>query len=124
MRPLGQSAGNVFESQSNGHAVRNGLSLSLSANGKKFSFYSQYALGKSKSADDGTSGSSFDPYDFSNEWGRSTYDVRHSFYANGNYQAPHGFSIFSFVTALLNVVSSLMLCTRLSWPPVHTRTRK
>ena len=99
VRPLGQSAGNIFESQSNGRFIRNSFSVSLNASGKKFNFWSSYSLGKSKSRDDGTSGSSFDPYDFSNEWGRASYDVRHYFYASGGYQAPHGFNLNTFIIA-------------------------
>jgi hypothetical protein len=99
VRPLGQSAGNIFQSQANGRSVRNSLGVSFNANGKKFGVWAQYSLGKSQSTDEGTSGSSLNPYDFSQEWGRSSYDVRHFFYANGWYQAPHGFSLNTFMIA-------------------------
>jgi hypothetical protein len=99
VRPLGQGSGNIFESQANGRYVRDALGVSVNANSKKFNFWSSYSLGKSRSSDDGTSGSSFDPYDFSNEWGRSSYDVRHFFYASGGYQAPHGFGVNTFIIA-------------------------
>ncbi|MDQ3665053.1 MAG: TonB-dependent receptor [Acidobacteriota bacterium] len=99
LRPLGQSAGNILEYQSSGRSMNNSLSVSINANGKKLNFWSTYSFRKSTSTDNGTSGSPFDPYDFSNEWGRSSYDVRHFFYASGSYQAPFGFSLNSFLIA-------------------------
>jgi hypothetical protein len=99
VRPLGQNAGNILESQSSGRFVNDSLSVSLNGNTKKFNFWSTYTLGKSRSTDNGTSGSSFNPYDFSNEWGRTNWDARHFFYANGSYQARHGFNINAFVVA-------------------------
>jgi len=99
VRPLGQSAGNIFESQSNGRYSRNSLNVGLSMNTKKFGLWSSYSLSKTKSSDDGTSGSFVDPYDFSNEWGRASYDVRHFFYGNVYYSGPRGFSVNTFVVA-------------------------
>ena len=99
MRPLGQSAGNILETQSSGRFVNDSLSVSLNGNTKKFNFWSTYTLGKSRSTDNGTSGSSFNPYDFSNEWGRTNFNARHFFYASGGYQARHGFNVNTFVVA-------------------------
>jgi hypothetical protein len=99
VRPLGQAAGNVFEYQSNGRSIGNSLSVSLNGRVGKANFWSTYTLNKNKGTDGGASGSPFDPYDFSAEWGRTNFDIRHFFYAGGNWQCPLGFSLNTFVVA-------------------------
>lgn len=47
--------------------------------------------------DDGASGSPFDAYDFSHEWGRSFYDVRHFFFLGGSTQAPFKINLNAFI---------------------------
>jgi hypothetical protein len=99
VRPLGQGAGNILEYESNGRSRSNSLSVSLNGRIKKMNFWSSYSLNKTKNTDSGTSGSPFDPYDFSGEWGRSSFDIRHFFYAGGNSPAPFGFTINTFIIA-------------------------
>ncbi|MCA1628924.1 MAG: TonB-dependent receptor [Acidobacteria bacterium] len=99
VRPLGQGAGNVLEYESNGKSINNSLSVSVNGRIRKLNFWSTYTLGKSMSRDGGTSGSPFDPYDFGGEWGRSNFDTRHFLWAGGNYSAPHGFSLNTFIVA-------------------------
>ncbi|MFL6228068.1 MAG: TonB-dependent receptor domain-containing protein, partial [Pyrinomonadaceae bacterium] len=99
VRPLGDSAGNVLQYQSNGKNVSNSLSVSVNGRISKFNFWSSYSLNHTKSRDGGTSGSPFDPYDFGGEWSRSNYDIRHFFYAGGSSPLPHGFSLNTFIIA-------------------------
>src|SRR5687768_5859488 len=99
VRPLGQSAGNMLEYQSNGKAIYDSFGVSLNSTGKKLNAWISYSFNKNRSTDNGTSGSAFDPYDFENEWGRAQFDTRHFFYANGSYQLPHGFSLNTFIIA-------------------------
>jgi hypothetical protein len=99
VRPLGQAAGNIFEYQSSGKYVSDLLNISLSANVKRFSFWGNYNLGKNRTSDTGASGSSVNPYDFSQEWGRASWDARHFFIMNGSYQARHGFNFNTFIIA-------------------------
>jgi hypothetical protein len=96
VRPLGQSQGDVIESQSNGRLISNSLTVNFNGSIRKINFWGYYNFAKSRTTDSGTSGSSFDPYDFTGEWGRSSSDIRHFFVAGGYYQAPHGFSINVF----------------------------
>jgi hypothetical protein len=96
-RPLGQGAGNVLEYESNGRSRYDNFSVNVSGKLKKVNFWSTYVCSKTRSTDNGTSGSSFDPYDFSREWGRANFDIRHWFYAGTDYQTKSGFSINSFI---------------------------
>lgn len=99
VRPLGQSVGNILEYQSTGRSVYDSLNVSINASSKKLNVWANYSLGKSRSRDSGTSGSSFDPYDFSHEWGRAAYAARHFFYASANYQVLFGFNLNTFLVA-------------------------
>src|SRR2546421_9538645 len=67
MRPLGQSAGNILQYQSDGRSRTNNLSFSTSGTIKKIGFWATYSWNKSRSIDNGSSGSPFNPYDFTNE---------------------------------------------------------
>jgi hypothetical protein len=99
VRPLGQSAGNILEYQSNGQSRYENLSVNASGQKRGFSFWATYNLSKTQSTDGGTSGSPFDPYDFRHEWSRANYDVRHRFYASGNYQTKSGWNVNTFIVA-------------------------
>jgi hypothetical protein len=99
IRPLGQGAGNVIEWQSNATQVSNSLSVSLNATHKKFNGWVNYSFNKTNSDDGGVSGSPFDAYDFSNEWGRANFDTRHFLWANSSYQLPLGISVNTFIVA-------------------------
>ena len=99
LRPLGQSAGNILESESNGRSRYQSLSLSVNGKISKLSFWGNYSLSKAWSTDNGTSGSSFDPYDFSHEWGRAPFDIRHWLWAGTDFQTRSGFSVNTFIVA-------------------------
>ena len=99
VRPLGQSAGNVLQSQSTGRSIGNSFSINVNGTVRKINFWGGYNLGKSRNTDGGTSGSPFDPYDFSNEWARASFSTLNFFYGGDYYQTPHGFSVNLFVVA-------------------------
>jgi hypothetical protein len=54
-------------------------------------------LARTRNIDNGTSGSSFDPYDFSREEGRASFDIRQWFYAGADYQTKSGFNVNTFI---------------------------
>jgi hypothetical protein len=99
VRPLGADAGNLFEYQSTGHSVGNNLNFNLNGNLKTLSFWGGYNLNKARNTDNGQSGSPFDAYDYSHEWARTPFGSLSFMYAGGNYQAPHGISLNTFMLA-------------------------
>src|SRR5438309_610646 len=99
VRPLGQSAGNILESESNGRSRYDSLSVTVNGKVSKVTFWANYSLNKTRSTDNGTSGSPFDPYDFSHEWGRASFDVRHWLWAGTDYQTRSGFSVNTLIIA-------------------------
>ena len=100
VRPLGKEAGNILEYQSDGYNRYQQLNFSISGTlFKKVGFYASYNLGHAKGIDGGSSGSPLDAYDFSNEWSRGNYDVRHRVYSYLNWQNKTGWSLNSFIVA-------------------------
>jgi hypothetical protein len=97
VRPLGAEAGNVLESQANGHSVGNTLSVNINGTVKKIQFWGGYNLNKSRSTDSGNSGSFSDAYDFSNEFARGTFNALSFVYAGGSYQAPGAINLNWFL---------------------------
>jgi len=99
VRPLGQSEGNILQYQSTGRARVDQLNVNIQGTIKKINFWSGYNLTYAKNTDGGTSGSPFDPYDFSREFDRNPNAAKHFFYGGGYYQTKSGFSINMFMIA-------------------------
>lgn len=99
VRPLGNAAGNILEYLSSGKWTSDSINVGLNGAVHKINFWMNYSFGKNRNGDNGTSGSSFDPYDFSREWGRAPYDTRHRFFGGAYYQTSSGFSINTFLVA-------------------------
>ncbi|HEY7179920.1 MAG TPA: hypothetical protein VIC84_00810, partial [Blastocatellia bacterium] len=89
----------------------NGLNLSVNRRfNKGFQFQASYTYGKSLDNRSGNSGRqeysngqarTFDPYDRGLDYGRSDFDVRHTFTANLTYEAPFGKGMKGFAGAAL-----------------------
>lgn len=100
VRPLGNEAGNIFQYQSNGRSRSDSFYVSVNGKiAKKVDFWTNYSWNSYRTSDGGTSGSPGDAYDFSQEWGRANFDIRHWFSANLSYQTKSGLSIGSFILA-------------------------
>lgn len=100
VRPLGDTAGNILEYQSNGRSVSSSLSIGVNGMVKKVNFWSNYNLSRSRNRDGGTSSAPFDPYDFSQEWSRAPFASRHQLFAGGYYQHKSLLSINMFMVAM------------------------
>jgi hypothetical protein len=99
VRPLGQSEGNILQYQSTGRSKVDQFSVNIQGAVKKINFWSGYNLTYARNTDGGTSGSPFDPYDFSHEFARNPNVAKHFFYGGGYYQTKNGFSINMFMIA-------------------------
>lgn len=96
-RPFG-NVGNIFQYESTGKLSQNQFSLNLRSNfSKKYSLFTMYMLGNAKSDTDGTGSFPSNSYDLSDEYGRSSLDVRQRLVFGGNIQAPFGFNLSPFV---------------------------
>lgn len=99
VRPFGNAAGNIFESQATGRSIGNTLSFNVNGNLKTLSFWGGYNLNKARNTDQGASGSPFDAYDFSQEWARTPWGSLSFMYGGGSYQLPRGLSLNMFMLA-------------------------
>jgi hypothetical protein len=90
VRPLG-NAGNIYQYESSGRLNQNQLLLSVNNRlNRHFSLFVRYALSKAESDTDGAGSFPANQYDLTSEWGRASFDVRHSFIVGGTINAPFG----------------------------------
>ena len=93
--PYGYSAGTIFENESGGFLRQQLLQLNFNTRfSSKVSLFGNYSLNYAKDLP----GSPTNPYDFAQDWGRSTLDRRHNFILAGNIQAPMGIRLAPFIT--------------------------
>lgn len=89
-RPIGE-VGNIFQYESSGSLRQN--QLFVTANNRltpQLSFFANYVLNKASGDTDGIGTFPADNYDLRSEYGRSSFDVRHTFSAGGNFDGPKG----------------------------------
>jgi hypothetical protein len=90
-RPLGVNS--YFEYDSTGTYNQNLLIATLGGFiNRKFSFNANYSFGKAMSDTDGSGTFAANPYDFSDEYGRASGDIRHRFSLQGTFHGPWGLS--------------------------------
>jgi len=97
VRPLG-SVNNFFEYDSSGRFDQNQFIVTLAGQlNRNASINVNYTYGKANSDTDGSGTFAANPYDFSEEYGRSSNDVRHRFVMTGSFRARWGISLNPFV---------------------------
>lgn len=96
VRPLGVN--NFFEYESSGRYNQNQLIVTMGSRlSPKVTFSSNYTYSRTNSDSDGSGTFAANPFDFSNEYGRASSDVRHRFTLFGSYRAPWGISLSPFL---------------------------
>ena len=97
VRPLG-SVNNFFEYDSSGRFDQTQFIVTLGGQlNRNASFNVNYTYGKANSDTDGSGTFASNPYDFSDEYGRSSNDIRHRFVMTGSFRARWGISLNPFV---------------------------
>jgi hypothetical protein len=92
--------GNIYQYESSGTSNQNQFILNFRSNpSPKFSLFGNYRLGFAKSDADGVGSFPAYTYDLSDEYGRSSIDIRHNFVFGGNFNLPWQVSISPFVIA-------------------------
>ncbi len=90
--------GNIYEYESSGTNRQNQVIINFRNNlSTKFSLFGNYRLGFANSDTDG--GFPAYSYDLANEYGRSSFDVRHNFFVGGNVNLPWRVSLSPFIIA-------------------------
>ncbi len=92
--------GPIYEYESNGVLNQNQAIISLRSNlSQKFTLFGNYRLGFAKSNTDGVGSFPAYSYDLSNEYGRSSLDVRHNFVVGGSFTMPLKVRLSPFIIA-------------------------
>ncbi len=95
--PFGAAAGNIYQFESTGRFVQDQLIVNVrAAFSPKYSLFSYYTLGKSRGDTDGANTFPNNTYDLTQEWGRSSFDVRHRLFVAGSIRLPLAISLNPF----------------------------
>ncbi len=95
VRPYGLAAGNLFEYESGGMMRQNILMANFNTRfSRKVSLFGNYQFNHSKDLP----GSPTDPYNFAEDWGRSSLERRHRFQLVGSVVAPLNIRLSPFIT--------------------------
>lgn len=90
------NSGPIYEWDSSGTMKMDRLNFNIRSNfSQRFSIFANYSLGFTDSDTDG--GFPAYTYDLSDEFGRASFDTRHSFVVGGNFSAPWGISFNPFI---------------------------
>jgi hypothetical protein len=92
--------GPILQYESTGFSRRQELRFNLRANiNPRISLITSYVLGSAHSDTDGTGTMPANPYDLSFEYGRASFDIRHSFNIFGNITLPGGIRLNPNISA-------------------------
>jgi hypothetical protein len=95
VRPYGAAAGNLFEYESGGLMKQNIVMANFNTRfNKNVSLFGNYSLNYANDLP----GSPSNPYNFLQDWGRSTLDTRHRFQLVGSVMAPKAIQLSPFLT--------------------------
>ncbi|MBI3651850.1 MAG: TonB-dependent receptor [Acidobacteria bacterium] len=93
--------GAILVYESTGKSNRNELRFSLRTNfSRKFTLFGTYVFAHTKSDTDGAGTSPANPYDLSIEYGRSSFDIRHTVFVGGSVLLPWNVRLNPFVHIL------------------------
>jgi hypothetical protein len=95
VRPYGLAAGNLFEYESGGMMRQNILMANFNTRfSRRISLFGNYQFNHSKDLP----GTPTNPYDFAEDWGRSSLERRHRFQLVGSVVAPLNIRLSPFIT--------------------------
>jgi ribosomal protein L30/L7E len=107
LRPF-DGAGNIFEYESGGLMKQNMLTVNFNTRvGRTMSLFGNYAFSHSNDLP----GEPTDPYNFAQDWGRSSIDRRHRFQLAGSLPAPFGLRLSPFLIAQSGAPYDVLLGT-------------
>lgn len=89
VRPYGAAAGDIYQYESAGIFKQNQLIANVQARlSPKYTLFGFYTYGHASSNTDGAGGFPSNQYDYSSDYGRAAFDVRHRAFIGGSIMAP------------------------------------
>lgn len=99
VRPFGES-GNIFQYESSGRLNQNQFVLTVNSSlNRRVSSFANYTLGKASGDTENVGSFPADSNDLRGEYGRSSFDARHTFSAGGTFEIPFGLRLSPLVFA-------------------------
>ncbi len=99
-RPFGNSAGDIYDYQSDGIFKQTQLLLNVNSQvGRWATIFARYSYGIAHSDTDGLGTIPADPYYFAADWGRSSLDIAHNLFIGGSVNGPWGLRFSPFIVA-------------------------
>jgi hypothetical protein len=99
VRPYG-NVGDIYDYQSTGIYKQTQIMLGVNTQlFKRVTLFSRYVHGDAHSDTDGLSTFPSNPYNFSQDWGRSSLDIRHLLFVGGSISLPFGVRLSPFFIA-------------------------
>jgi hypothetical protein len=99
-RPDPTMANNIYQYESSGVLNQHQMIVNFRTNiSQNFTLFGNYRLGYAKGDSDGAGSFPAYSYDLSEEYGRSSFDIRHNFTVGGNFNIPWGISVRPFIIA-------------------------
>jgi hypothetical protein len=94
------TAGNIYEYEANGRMTQNQFIVNFrTILNTGITLFGNYRLGFANGDTDGANTFPAYTYDLTDEYSRSSFDIRHNFVIGGNINLPHGISLSPFVIA-------------------------
>lgn len=109
VRPLGNSAGNIYEYQSTGIYRQNQLIANAHVNSRRVSVFGYYVFNDAHSDTAGVSTFATNPWNIRADYGRARFDVRHRLMIGSTVALPVAFRLSSVVIANSGLPFSITL---------------
>jgi hypothetical protein len=91
--------GNIFQIESSAKSESTRYEFGLGRRFGRLTIFGNYRLTFNKSNADGIFSTPADNYNLANEWGRASFDGRHTFFMGGSISLPYGFRVAPMINA-------------------------
>lgn len=98
-RPFGDAAGNLYQYDSAGLFNQNQVIANFNIRRSNVSLFGFYSLNYASGNTAGASSFPMNQYDLEEDYGPTSYDVRHRLFMGGSWNLPRGFQVFPFMVA-------------------------
>jgi hypothetical protein len=119
VRPLGNSAGNIYQYESGGIYRQTQLIANIHTHARSISLFGYYVFNNAHSDAAGIDSFATNPWNIYADYGRAAFDVRNRVMIGGTYAAPLGFRLSSVMMANSGLPFSINLSQDLYGTGIH-----
>ncbi|MGE5206314.1 MAG: carboxypeptidase regulatory-like domain-containing protein [Chlamydiota bacterium] len=119
VRPLGATAGNIYEYISEGIYRQNQIIANFRVNRRRVSLFGYYVFNDVHSDTAGVDTFPQDPWNIMADYGRAEFDIRHRVFLAGSIALPYGIQLYPMIMARSGIPFSLALGEDLFGTGIH-----